>query len=98
MALTDRLSIAARALLGWSQEEMARHSKVAPKTIADLERGQGQRRAETEAKLRGTFEAAGIEFIDEDGPAPGVRIHLKDWVAPVVEVEGDKSESGLVTD
>ena len=55
---------AARALLGWSQDELVRHSGVAKKTIADFERGATKRpHAVSISAIIAAFEAAGIEFI-----------------------------------
>ena len=53
---------AARALLNWSQEDLARRSKVAKKTIADFERGVTQPRAQTLTRIS-AFDTAGIEFL-----------------------------------
>lgn len=63
---------AARALLGWSQGQLADASKVAVKTIADYERGERTPYDRTLADLIGAFELARIEFTN--GGNPGVRI------------------------
>ena len=67
---------AARALLGWSQSDLARHSKVSEPTIARLESidGELRGRAGTARKIRVALEEAGVEFIDENGGGPGVRL------------------------
>ena len=67
---------AARALLGWSQWDLAGHSGVSEPTIARLESLDGHLggRAETGAKIRAALEKGGIEFIDENGGGPGVRL------------------------
>jgi transcriptional regulator with XRE-family HTH domain len=66
---------AGRALLNWSQEDLVRRSKITKKTIADFERGATQPRPETLVRVLAAFEAAGIEFLDGNGP--GVRLKRK---------------------
>jgi transcriptional regulator with XRE-family HTH domain len=65
---------AARALLDWSQSDLEASAQVAKKTIADLERGTRQPYARTLMALRAALEAAGVEFIAENGGGPGVRL------------------------
>jgi transcriptional regulator with XRE-family HTH domain len=74
--VTIRQVKAARALLGWSQADLARRSSISEPTIARLESTDGQlggRQATTE-KITRAIEAAGIEFIEENGGGPGVRL------------------------
>jgi predicted transcriptional regulator len=72
---TIRQVKAARALLGWSQSDLARHSGISEPTIARLESTEGELggRGETVRKIRAALEANGIEFIDENGTGEGVR-------------------------
>ena len=74
--LTIRQVKAARALLGWSQADLARHSSVSEPTIARLESADGELggRENTERKIRLAIEKAGIEFIMENGGGAGVRL------------------------
>jgi predicted transcriptional regulator len=67
---------AARALLAWSQEEMAAVANVSIPTIKRLEAVDGPLggRDETGQKIRKALESAGIDFIDENGGGPGVRL------------------------
>jgi transcriptional regulator with XRE-family HTH domain len=67
---------AARALLGWSQEELAGAANVSIPTIKRLEAGEGPLggRSETGDKIRKALQAAGVEFIDENGGGAGVRL------------------------
>lgn len=59
---------AARALLGWSQDDLANRSDVAKKTLADIERGAERKPTRrTIAAIRTTLEAAGIEFLEDNG-------------------------------
>jgi transcriptional regulator with XRE-family HTH domain len=65
---------AARALLGWSQEDLANRSGVSYPTIARLEAVDGPLggRPETEAKIVRALVAAGAAFM-----GPGVALKLK---------------------
>jgi transcriptional regulator with XRE-family HTH domain len=67
---------AARALLGWSQEELASAAEVSIPTIKRLEAADGPLggRGETVDKIRTALQVAGVEFIDENGGGPGVRL------------------------
>lgn len=55
---------------------MARHSSISEPTIARLESSDGELggRTETVTKIVGAIEKAGVEFIDENGGGPGVRL------------------------
>jgi transcriptional regulator with XRE-family HTH domain len=67
---------AARALLGWSQEELAAAANVSVPTIKRLEAQDGPLggRTDTGNKLKTAIENAGVEFIDENGGGAGVRM------------------------
>jgi len=67
---------AARALLGWSQDDLARAAEVSIPTIKRLEASDGALggRCQTAEKIVGGIMAAGVEFIDENGGGPGVRL------------------------
>ena len=64
---------AARGLLGWSQGELAAAAKVGRATIADFEAGKREPYPRTLDDLRVALEAAGVEFIPENGGDSGVR-------------------------
>lgn len=67
---------AARALLEWSQIELAERSGVSLPTIKRVEAAKGElsgRPATVEAIQR-ALEAAGVEFIEENGGGAGVRL------------------------
>jgi transcriptional regulator with XRE-family HTH domain len=68
---------AARALLGWSQEDLAKEASVSVPTVKRLEAREGELggRSETASRLRTALEAAGIEFTCGDGER-GVRLRL----------------------
>ena len=67
---------AARAVLGWSAEDLARESSVSLRTIrrAELSDVHTNMTAANEQAIRRALEAAGVEFIDENGGGPGVRL------------------------
>ena len=67
---------AARALLAWSQEQLAEAADVSIPTIKRLEANDGPLggRRGTGAKIQTALERAGVEFIDENGGGPGVRL------------------------
>ena len=68
---------AARGLLGWSQQELARNARVGIVTVHQLETGVSQPRRATLDVIRRAFELAGVEFIDENGGGPGVRLRKR---------------------
>jgi predicted transcriptional regulator len=74
---TIRQIKAARALLGWSQSDLARRSGISEPTIARLESLDGELggREETIRKIRAALENSGIEFIN--GSGPGVRLRKR---------------------
>lgn len=55
---------AARALLDWTQEELAAASGVTERTIRSLEDGKSRPFASTTNRLREAVEAAGITFLE----------------------------------
>lgn len=68
---------AARALLGWSQQELSLRSGVSYPTIARLEASDDKElggRPDTSRRIRSALEKAGIEFIPENGSGPGLRL------------------------
>jgi transcriptional regulator with XRE-family HTH domain len=54
---------AARALLAWSQQELAAKARVATSTIADFERGVRTPMANNAQAIRDVLEAEGLQFI-----------------------------------
>jgi hypothetical protein len=63
----------ARAATGLGVRELAEASQVSADTIVRFERGD-ELRPRTVAAIRSTLEAAGVEFIAENGGGPGVRL------------------------
>jgi transcriptional regulator with XRE-family HTH domain len=58
---------AARALLNWSQVDLARAASLATTSIKNIENENGTTRRETLAQVQETLEANGIEFQPGDG-------------------------------
>ena len=72
--ITPEQCRAARGLLAWSQLELAQKARVGVVTVHQLEAGSSQSRRSTLDVIRRAFEAAGVEFIDQDeSTGPGVR-------------------------
>ena len=67
---------AARALLGWSQADLASHSKIGIATIKRLEAEDDEAggRASTWEALVASLEYAGVEFLSKDDGGAGVRL------------------------
>jgi DNA-binding XRE family transcriptional regulator len=63
---------AARGLLGWNQQELARQAGVGIVTVHQLETGLTQPRRATLEVIRRALESAGVEFTN--GDQPGVRL------------------------
>ena len=66
----------ARAALGMGIRELAAAAKVSTDTVARFERGEDLKERTIEA-LQRAFEASGVEFIDENGGGPGVRLRKR---------------------
>jgi transcriptional regulator with XRE-family HTH domain len=64
---------AARALLDWTQGDLASATGLSGVTIRAFERG-GDMRDSNRTLLQLSFEKAGIEFISENGGGAGVRL------------------------
>ncbi len=75
-ALTAAQCRAGRALIEWSQEQLAAAADVSVSTLADFEKrfrapGENARR-----RLREALEKAGVVFIAEDDAGAGVRLRF----------------------
>ena len=74
--LTSAQIRSARSLLRWRARDLARESSVGVATIrrAELANEATTLTAANDLAIRHALEAAGIEFIDENGGGPGVRL------------------------
>ncbi len=66
----------ARAAVGWGVRELAARADVTANTVTRIENGADAKQS-TMDKLRGALEAAGVEFIEENGGGPGVRLRKR---------------------
>jgi transcriptional regulator with XRE-family HTH domain len=77
LSLTPAQCRAARALIPWSQDQLAVASRVGKATIANFETGKRSPIANNLSAIRAALEAAGVAFLDDgatvDG-GPGVRL------------------------
>jgi len=75
-ALTSAQIRAARSLVRWSAEDLARESSLSVATIrrAELADDETSMTAANNVAVRRALEAAGVEFIEENGGGPGVRL------------------------
>ncbi|WP_413992223.1 helix-turn-helix transcriptional regulator [Labrys okinawensis] len=65
---------AARGLLNLTQQDLADISRVSLRTIVQLERGERELSSSITQALKLSLEAAGVEFIPENGGGAGVRL------------------------
>ena len=66
---------AARVFLEWEQRDLASHSGLSLPTIQRMEKFGVERSSAANAqRVRAALEAAGVEFIPENGGGPGVRL------------------------
>ena len=75
-ALSGAQIRAARALVRWSAEDLARAAALGLNTIKRAEAADGQTSmtAANDIAVRRALEAAGVEFIEGNGSGPGVRL------------------------
>jgi hypothetical protein len=77
--LTSSQIRAGRALLRWSADDLARASALGVNTIrrAELAQNETSMTAVNDMAVRRALESAGVEFIDENGGGPGVRLRKR---------------------
>jgi hypothetical protein len=75
-SLTSAQIRAARALVRWRAQDLAHKSSVGVATIrrAELAEDDTSMTTANDLAVRRALEAAGVEFIDENGGGPGVRL------------------------
>jgi transcriptional regulator with XRE-family HTH domain len=66
----------ARAAVGWGVRELAKKAGVTANTVTRIENGADAKQS-TMDRLQRALEAAGIEFIQENGGGPGVRLRKR---------------------
>ena len=70
---------AARALLRWTAEDLAREASLGLSTIkrAEVAEHETSMTIANDSAVRRALEAAGVEFIDENGGGQGVRLRKR---------------------
>ena len=63
--------------MDWSQAQLAERAAVGIVTVRLFEAGAHTPRRATVEVIKRAFDAAGIEFIDENGGGPGVRLRQR---------------------
>ena len=78
-SLTSSQIRAARSLIRWTADELAAASVLSVATIrrAELKESETSLTAANDLAIRRALEAAGVEFIDENGGGPGVRLRKR---------------------
>ena len=66
----------ARAAVGWGVRDLAKKAGVTANTVTRIENGADAKQS-TMDRLQRALEAAGIEFIQENGGGPGVRLRKR---------------------
>jgi ribosome-binding protein aMBF1 (putative translation factor) len=75
-SLTSAQIRAARGLVRWSAEDLAKEAQLGLATVRRAEQSEMETSltAANDLAVRRALEAAGVEFIDENGGGPGVRL------------------------
>jgi transcriptional regulator with XRE-family HTH domain len=68
---------AARGLVGMTQSALAQASKLGLSTVVDFERSRREVSLAAAASMRKALERVGVEFIDQNGSGPGVRLRKR---------------------
>ncbi len=76
--LTPALVRAARGLLNWTQDDLARAANVGQSTVRNYEAGRSVPVANNLSAIQAAFEGAGVEFIPENGGGAGLRLRARE--------------------
>ena len=77
MTVTSAQVRMARAALNWTVRDLAEASHLHRNTITNIETGKYAGDAATLAAIELVLQRAGVEFIDENGGGPGVRLRKR---------------------
>jgi len=77
MAVTSAQVRMARAALNWTVRDLADATQLHRNTITNIETGRYLGDAATLSAIEGALRRAGVEFIDENGGGPGVRLRKR---------------------
>ena len=92
--ITSSQCRAARAVLGWSQNDLAERARVSRGTLMKFETGLGAPHTNNLMAIRGAFEAVGFQFVV---PGEGDRVGIsyrEDWGAVAADDAGDAEDAG----
>jgi transcriptional regulator with XRE-family HTH domain len=76
-SITAEQCRAARGLLGITQPSLAAAAKLGLSTIVDFEKSRRPVSSQAILVIRVALERAGVEFIQENGGGPGVRLRKR---------------------
>jgi DNA-binding XRE family transcriptional regulator len=74
MPMTSAQVRMARAALNWTVRDLAKAAGLHRNTITNIEVGRYAGDPETLAAIKAVLRRAGVDFIDENGGGPGVRL------------------------
>ena len=82
--LTSAQIRAARSLIRWTADELAAASALSVATVrrAELKESETALTTANDLAIRRALELAGVEFIDENGGGPGVRLRKRHQKKP----------------
>lgn len=83
MHITSRQIRAARALLNWSQKQLAHAAGLSYNTLNNIERDTANPRPESLKSLKDVMEHAGVEFLDGDG------VRMRGEAVDIEQIEGE---------
>jgi transcriptional regulator with XRE-family HTH domain len=72
--MTPSQSRAARGLIRWNQDDLAREASVSVVTVRNFENEKSSPIRATVDAMRAAFERAGVDFIGENDGGPGVKL------------------------
>lgn len=75
--VTPALCRAARGLLGWNQDDLAKAANVGLNTLRNFEAGKSAPMANNLAAIQAALEGAGVVFIPENGGGAGLRLRAR---------------------
>jgi transcriptional regulator with XRE-family HTH domain len=76
--ITPALCRAARGLLGWTQDDLAKAARVGLNTLRNFEAGKSAPMTNNLGAMQAAFEGAGVEFIPENGGGAGLRLRARE--------------------
>jgi transcriptional regulator with XRE-family HTH domain len=74
LIMTPAQCRAARALIEWTQPNLAEAAQLGLSTVVDFEKSRRAVSPEAVAAIRRALEEAGVIFVEENGEGPGVRL------------------------